>query len=66
MVGASEDNLKIIRGWKSGILFLNPADAVGVNTKFARDSIVLITNEMKSDGEYKQTMGRSSRSRGLC
>jgi hypothetical protein len=34
---------------------LTPEDAVGVNTKFANDSIVLITNEMRSDGEYKQT-----------
>lgn len=53
LVGATEENLKTIRGWKSGILILCPKDAVGVNTKFAVDSIVLITNDVQSEGEYK-------------
>jgi len=45
--------MKTIRNWKSGILILNPQDAIGVNTKFAVDSIVFITNEINSYGEYR-------------
>lgn len=42
----------MIRSWKFGILLLSPKDAIGVNTKFAVDSLVLITNELKSYAEY--------------
>ena len=43
----------MIRSWKFGILIVNPEDAVGVNTKFALDSLVLITNEILRHEEYK-------------
>jgi hypothetical protein len=41
--------MKEIRSWKYGVLILNPNDGIGLNTKFAIDSIVLITNEIKKE-----------------
>lgn len=42
LVGSSYDNMKTIRTWTHGILILHPQDAVGVNTQFAVDSLVII------------------------
>jgi hypothetical protein len=50
--GTSKDALSEIRSWNYGILLLSPEDAVGVNTRFAMDSVVLITNRMADKAQY--------------
>jgi hypothetical protein len=41
--------MKEIKTWKYGILILNPNEGIGINTKFAMDSIVMITNEINKE-----------------
>lgn len=58
--------IKEIRSWEYGILILEPAEGVGINTRFAKDSIVFITTKVDNKAEYEQFLGRSSRTRGMC
>ena len=40
--GVSTEVLREIRGWEYGVLILDTEDGLGVNTRFAKDSIVFI------------------------
>ena len=42
LMGSSNHNLKKISTWDYGILFLEEKDAIGLNTMFKKDSIVMI------------------------
>lgn len=65
-IGASPDNLKEIRQWEYGVLILGKHDGVGLNTRFAKDAIVLIGTKVDNKAQYEQFLGRSSRTRGIC
>jgi hypothetical protein len=65
-IGVSVDVIKEIRAWEYGVLILEPSEGVGVNTRFAKDSLVLIATKVENKAEYEQFMGRSSRTRGMC
>jgi hypothetical protein len=47
-------------------LILDPEEGVGVNSRFSKDSIVLIACKVQNKAEYEQFLGRSSRTRGMC
>ena len=66
LMGSSLHNLKMIRNWDYGILFLKEEDAIGLNTMFKKDSLVMIAQQVTSEEQYMQMIGRSSRARGLC
>ena len=64
--GASPEVLREIRGWNDGIIILEKYEGIGVNTRFKKESMVLIACEVTNEAEYQQFLGRSSRTRGLC
>lgn len=45
--------IKEIRSWDYGILILEPEEGVGINTRFAKDSIVLIATKVENKAEYE-------------
>jgi hypothetical protein len=62
----TQEVLLEIRGWKTGILLINPEDSFGVNTRFASDAFVLVLANVENESMLRQFIGRSSRARGLC
>ncbi len=64
--GVSTEVLREIRSWDYGVLILEKKDGLGVNTRFSKDSIVLITCPIQNRAQYLQIIGRSSRTRNLC
>jgi hypothetical protein len=52
-VGASVDVIKEIRAWEYGVLILAAEEGVGINTRFSKDSIVLITTKVENKAEYE-------------
>ena len=55
-----------IRDWDYGVLLLSPMEGRGVDTRFRRDSHVLILAQVKTYHELQQMIGCSSRTRGVC
>lgn len=64
--GGSFKILSEIRNWDYGVLLLNSDEGRGVDTRFKKNSIVLIAVPINNYHEVQQMMGRSSRSRGIC
>lgn len=56
----------MIRSWDYGILYIETADSRGTDTRFAKDSIVMILDKVDSYHDLLQMVGRSSRSRKAC
>ena len=48
-VGASRENLREIRSWQQGIILLEPMEGFGLDTRFAKDALVLIAMEVESE-----------------
>ena len=66
LYGATESNLVDIRSWDYGVLLIKPSECRGVDTRFAKDALVLIAAKVESYHQYLQMLGRSSRSRKVC
>ena len=66
LAGVENDHLQQIKSWDYGILFLKADECRGVDTRFAKDALVIIISEVKSYHELLQMIGRSNRSRGSC
>ena len=66
LIGISEQNLHEIRQWNEGILLIDKKECRGIDTRFAKDSVVLIISSVESYHHYLQMLGRSSRSRNVC
>ncbi len=64
--GASEEVMSEIRVWDYGVLLLPRSKARGVDTRFIRDTLVIIISTVTSYHELQQMLGRSSRKRGVC
>jgi len=45
--------IKEIRAWEYGILILEAEEGVRINTRFAKDSIVLITTKVENKAQYE-------------
>lgn len=50
--GTSVDVLREVRSWDYGILLLDRHEGLGVNTRFAKDALVMITCSVSSIAEY--------------
>lgn len=46
--GASEMNLHTIRVWDYGMLLMKPGESRGIDTRFAKDALVLIISKVES------------------
>ena len=55
-----------MRDWDYGVLLLSPTDARGLDTRFRKDSHVLVLAQVQTYHELQQMIGRSSRTRGVC
>jgi hypothetical protein len=51
-IGASSEVLTEIRSWNYGVLILDKSEGTGINTRFAKDAIVMITCKVDSIAEY--------------
>jgi hypothetical protein len=65
-LGADRAVLADIRQWDYGVLILSPEQGRGVDARFRRDALVLVTTPVTTYHELQQMIGRSSRSRGIC
>ena len=45
-IGASRENLREIRSWQQGLILLEPQEGFGLDTRFAKDALVLISMEV--------------------
>ena len=45
-VGASREHLREIRSWQQGLILLEPQEGFGLDTRFAKDALVLIAMEV--------------------
>ena len=48
------------------MLLLSQEEDRGVDSRFRKDGVVLITSQVSSYHDLQQMVGRSSRSRGVC
>ena len=55
-----------VRSWEYGLLILNREEGRGVDSRFKRDAMVLMSTEVSDYHELQQMVGRSSRTRGIC
>jgi hypothetical protein len=51
-IGITSEVLREIRSWTYGILIMEREHGLGLNTRFAKDSIVLIVSKVESKVEY--------------
>ena len=52
LTGVSTEVLREIRSWEYGVLILEKQNGLGVNTRFSKDSIVLITCPIQNRAQY--------------
>jgi hypothetical protein len=64
--GVSEEAMSEIRQWEYGVLLLTANDCRGVDTRFAKDALVVIIAKVETYHQYLQMIGRSSRTRNAC
>ena len=64
--GGDQQTLAEVRSWEYGLLILNRDEGRGVDSRFKRDAMVLMTTEVSDYHEVQQMIGRSSRTRGIC
>ena len=64
-IGVAANTLAKVKDLDYGILMIEAKVCRGIDTRFAKDAMVLITANVKSYHEYLQILGRSSRARNI-